>query len=91
MTCFFKNYFNYNVVFKELKNDKKLNNEIENKLNNTLFDNIDSLLYDLIYEKRLGIIVVIDEQTEDLNVLFKKFSDKPEVIEVKKYQCNNTE
>lgn len=43
----------------------------------------------ILYENQLGIIVVIDEQTEDLNSLLKRLQEKPEVIEIKKFQANN--
>ena len=72
-----------------LKEDSYLKRKIENKLKKMSFDNIDSLLNYLIYDRNLGIIVVIDDQTEDFNSLLRRFSDVPEIVVVKKYICNN--
>jgi hypothetical protein len=72
-----------------IKQDKKLNNEIITKLKSVSFDNVDSLLNNIIYDRNLGIIVVIDDQTEDFNSLLRRFSEVPEVIVVKKYQYKN--
>ncbi len=72
-----------------IKKDINLKNNLENFLQKSPFDNIDSLLNYLIYDKNLGIIVVIDEQTEDFNSLLRRFSDIPEVIVLKKYQYND--
>ena len=72
-----------------IKADKKIKNEFETQINKTDYENIESLLNHILYENQVGIIVVIDEQTEDLNSLLQRLQEKPEVIEIKKFQANN--
>ncbi|MCJ7553562.1 MAG: hypothetical protein MUO34_06720 [Ignavibacteriaceae bacterium] len=72
-----------------IKSDTSVKKEIEIQLLKTDYENIDSLLNHILYENRVGIIVVIDEQTEDLNSLLQRLQEKPEVIEIKKYQAND--
>jgi hypothetical protein len=72
-----------------IKNENSLKIQVEKKLKQSTFDNIDSLLNHLIYDRNLGIIVVIDEQTEDFNYLLKRFSEVPEVVVIKKYLFGN--
>ncbi len=72
-----------------IKKDGELKNEVENKLINAPFDNIDSLLNFLIYDRNVGIIVVIDDQTEDFNSLLRRFSEVPEVVVIKKFLHND--
>ena len=72
-----------------IKSDANVRKEIEVQLLKTDYENIDSLLNHILYENRVGIIIVIDEQTEDLNSLLQRLQEKPEVIEIKKYQSND--
>jgi hypothetical protein len=72
-----------------IKVDKKIKRELETQINRTDYENIESLLNHILYENQVGIIVVIDEQTEDLNSLLQRLQEKPEVIEIKKFQANN--
>lgn len=78
-----------NELYKSLigvfKVDSELKASISKKIENTSFENIDSLLNYVIRENKPGMIVVIDEQTEDFNSLLRRFSDIPEVVTVKKY------
>ncbi len=76
-------------IMEIIKNDKKVKDEIDSKLGLTPFENIDSLLNHMIYDSNVGIVVVIDDQTEDFNSLLAKLKEKPEVIELKKYQYEN--
>ncbi|RJR15018.1 hypothetical protein C4579_03040 [Candidatus Microgenomates bacterium] len=71
-----------------IKNDDALKIKLNTKLTSTAFENMDSLLTHIIYDGKLGIVIVIDEQTEDLNALLKRLSEIPEVIEVQKYQAD---
>jgi hypothetical protein len=73
-----------------IKTDSQLKKEIEDKVQKTPFDNIDSLLNYVIYDNNVGIIVAIDEQTEDFNSLLRRLTDVPEVVVLKKYQSNET-
>lgn len=72
-----------------IKEDVKVKNEIEIQLLKTVYENIDSLLNHILYENKVGIIIIIDEQTEDLNSLLQRLQEKPEVIEIKKYLSSN--
>jgi hypothetical protein len=76
-------------LIETIRTDLQLKKEFEDKLQKSPFDNIDSLLNFVIYDNNVGIIIVIDEQTEDFNALLKRLSDVPEVVVVKKYQSND--
>ncbi len=69
-----------------IKQDSEIRLELEKKIKETRFENADSLLSYLIFDRNVGIIVIIDEQTEDLNSLLKKFTEAPEVIVLKKFE-----
>lgn len=69
-----------------IKQDSEIKRELEQKTKETPFENVDSLLSYVIYDRNVGIILVIDEQTEDLNSLLRRFSEVPEVIVLKKFQ-----
>jgi hypothetical protein len=69
-----------------LKQDTKIKQQLEEKTKETPFENVDSLLSYVIYDRNVGIILIIDEQTEDLNALLRRFSEVPEVIVLKKFQ-----
>lgn len=69
-----------------LKHDSQIKHELEEKIKETPFENVDSLLSYVIYDRNVGIILIIDEQTEDLNALLRRFSEVPEIIVLKKFQ-----
>jgi hypothetical protein len=69
-----------------IRQDSGIKGELEQKLKESPFENIDSLLSYVIYDRTVGIILIIDEQTEDLNSLMRRFSEVPDVIVVKKFQ-----
>lgn len=69
-----------------VKQDQQIRHELEEKMKGTSFENVDSLLNYVIYDRNVGIILIIDEQTEDLNSLLRRFSEVPEVIVLKKFQ-----
>lgn len=69
-----------------IKQDPQIKRELEEQTRETLFENTDSLLSYIIYDRNVGIILIIDEQTEDLNSLLRRFSEVPEIIELKKFQ-----
>jgi hypothetical protein len=69
-----------------IRQDPGIKGELEQKLKESPFENIDSLLSYVIYDRTVGIILIIDEQTEDLNSLMRRFSEVPDVIVVKKFQ-----
>jgi hypothetical protein len=69
-----------------VKQDHQIRGELEEKMKETSFENVDSLLNYVIYDRNVGIILIIDEQTEDLNSLLRRFAEVPEVIVLKKFQ-----
>ena len=69
-----------------IRHDPEIKSDLEQKIKETSFENVDSLLSYIIYDRGVGIILVIDEQTEDLNSLLRRFSEVPDVIAVKKFQ-----
>ncbi|MCH8032260.1 MAG: hypothetical protein IH950_00700 [Bacteroidetes bacterium] len=78
----------YKKINAIVKTDKKIRGEFETQIKRTDYENIESLLNHVLYENSMRIIVVIDEQTDDLNALLQRLQEKPEVIEIKKYQSN---
>jgi hypothetical protein len=79
----------YKKLTSIIKSDNKVKKQIETQIKKTDYDNIESSLNHIVYENRVGIIIIIDEQTEDLNSLLQRLQEKPEVIEIKKYQAGN--
>jgi hypothetical protein len=69
-----------------IKQDSEIRLELERKIKETRFENADSLLSYVIFDRNVGIILIIDEQTEDLNSLLRRFSEVPEVIVLKKFE-----
>jgi len=72
-----------------IKNDQKLKEDIQQKISITNFDNIDSLLNYVLFDQSVGMVVVIDDQTEDFNSLLRRFSEAPEVVTIKKFESEN--
>jgi hypothetical protein len=71
-----------------IRDDRQIRLELEQKTKGTAFQNVDALLNYVIYDRNVGIIIVIDEQTEDLISLLRRFAERPEVIVVKRFQKN---
>ncbi len=69
-----------------INQDGRLKRELEQKIKRTPFENLDALLNYVIFDRNVGIILIIDEQTEDLNALLRRLAEAPEVIVLKKYQ-----
>jgi len=69
-----------------VKQDQQIRHGLEDKMKGTSFENVDALLNYVIYDRNVGIILIIDEQTEDLNSLLRRLSEVPEVIVLKKFQ-----
>jgi hypothetical protein len=72
-----------------IKQDPDLRAELERKIKETPFANTDSLFNYVIFDQNAGIILIIDEQTEDLNSLLRRLSEAPEVIVLKKFQTDD--
>lgn len=71
-----------------IKSNSKLYNEIKELLIDTPFNNIDELMNFLV-EKKIKIVLVIDEATFDLNDSLDVFRDRPDVVTLRRYSINN--
>jgi hypothetical protein len=69
-----------------VRQDQQIKRELEERMKGTAFENVDSLLNYVIYDRNVGIILIIDEQTEDLNSLLQRLSEVPEIVVLKKFQ-----
>lgn len=69
----------------EINSNKSINEKINKFLIDTSFPNISELLDFIIFDQSYGFIVVIDEETEDLDLVLNQLANPPEVIEIKKY------
>jgi hypothetical protein len=73
-----------NKVLEVIKSSSKIISEINAYLKETPFSNIDELMNFLV-EKRIKIVLVIDEATSDLNDSLDVFRDRPDVVTIKRY------
>ncbi len=67
-----------------IKQDNILLKEVESKLKDTPFTNVDELMNFLV-DKKIKIVLVIDESTTDLNSSLEVFRDRPDVVTMKRY------
>lgn len=72
-----------NYLLEYVKENNETNKKIYALIKGTKFDNPSELLDYVIFENDYGFIVVIDEITEELNLVLKSFT--PEIIELKKF------
>ncbi|MFC2166896.1 hypothetical protein ACFLQZ_02915 [Acidobacteriota bacterium] len=68
---------------------KNLNDKtkVEQGLSTADYRNIDDLLEDLIFEKSVAAIVIIDEITSDLENVLKQLAMKTDILEFKTFVC----
>lgn len=52
---------------------------------NSRFHNIDELIDYVVFDESYSVIVIIDEITEDLNIVLNQLRNRPDVIEFKTY------
>ncbi|KXB01518.1 hypothetical protein AKJ43_03325 [candidate division MSBL1 archaeon SCGC-AAA261D19] len=71
-------------LMEEIRKNEDLKAEVLSLMKR--FPNISELLDYVIFKEDFGFIVVIDEQTEDLNYVLKQLAKQPDVIELKKYE-----
>lgn len=69
----------------EIEASKSINEKIKKLITETSFPNKSELLDFIIFEQSYGFIVVIDEKTDDLDLVLNQLANVPEVIELKKY------
>lgn len=73
-----------NKLLEVIKSNSKITSEITGYLKETPFSNIDELM-NVLVEKRIKIVLVIDEATSDLNDSLDVFKDRPDVVTMKRY------
>jgi len=77
------------VLLETIRNDAKTQERLKNKLRDTVFENIEQLMIYLV-EKDIKIVVVINEITADLNLVFKNvFKNQPDTVLLQRYQCGD--
>lgn len=62
---------------------------VEEGLNTAGYRNIDAFLEDIIFEKPVAAIVIIDEITSDLENVLTQLTMKTDIIELKKFSSEN--
>lgn len=75
-------------LLKVIKSNSNLHNSIKNFLEDTPFSNVDELMNFLV-DKKIKIVLVIDEATSDLNDSLDVFRERPDVVTMKRYIHNN--
>lgn len=86
--------FNYKYNLIEIK-DIIVKNMLDNGIDidliskNAGYRNADDMLTDIIYREKLGVIIPIDEITDELKELKNLFRFDIELLQFKKYICNN--
>ncbi|MBI2664715.1 hypothetical protein HYX10_05255 [Candidatus Woesearchaeota archaeon] len=77
-----------NKLLEIIKGDPQLKEELTKHLNDTPFTNIDELMNFLV-DKRIKIVLVVDEATSDLNDALDVFRDRPDVVTMKRFVNDN--
>lgn len=73
-----------NKLLEMIKNDKRISNVINSLLINTPFNNVDELM-NFMVDRKIKIVLVIDEATADLNDSLDVFADRPDVVTMKRF------
>ncbi len=73
------------ILANQIKSDDEKLQKAELLLKQGGFSNLDEMLGRIVFEQDYGIIIVIDEQTDELNDVLNSLSKKAEVIEFKEY------
>lgn len=72
-----------------MKAKQKTKKEIEQYLLQTVFKNIAELMIFLTEKNDIKIVVAINEVTADLNLAFKIFKNRPDIVLLQRYICGN--
>lgn len=72
-------------LLSHIRGDKKLAALIESKLSGSPFHNLDHLMNFVTERNQVQIVVVIDEETSDLNLALNIFSQRPDVVTLKRF------
>ncbi len=72
------------TLLEKIKEDNNILKQIEFYLNESPFSNINDLM-DYVVDRKIKIVLVIDEATTDLNLSLGVFKEKPDVVTLKRY------
>ncbi len=72
-----------------IRSDKSLKESIEGKIAGSPFHNLDHLMNFLTERNTIRIVVVIDEETTDLNLTLKIFRQRPDVVTPQRYTAGD--
>ena len=76
-----------NYLLEYIKSHPEIHKKIKELIEGSEFSNASEVLDKIIFEEDYGFLVVIDEISEELNLVLKSFN--PEVIELKKFVAEN--
>jgi hypothetical protein len=76
-------------LLEKIINDKRLKGIVEEGFSEAGYRNIDDFLENLIFEKEISAIVIIDEITESLENVLAHLTMKIDIIEFKTYKCDD--
>jgi len=76
-------------LLRKISRDKNKARILNAYLKKTQYRNIDDFMEDIIFNKPIGIIIIIDEITEDLSNVLNQFVHKIDILEFKKYTNEN--
>ncbi len=72
-------------ISRDIRKEQKLNDYFEK----SKYNNISELLDKVIFDKKLAVIVIIDNATDELNNVLAQLTITTEVIEAQTYICDN--
>jgi len=76
-------------LLEKISNNDNKKETLDNYLQNSKYRNIDALLEDIIFNKPIGVIVIIDEITDDLSNVLNQLNIKSDILEFQKYINQN--
>ncbi|MBP9781847.1 hypothetical protein KBC89_04285 [Candidatus Woesebacteria bacterium] len=72
-----------------IREDAKLMNHLQQRIEKSAFHNLDNLMDFLIEKNQIKIVVVVDEETNDLNSTLNIFRQRPDVVTLQRYEYQN--
>src|SRR6056297_733683 len=72
-------------LLKDIVNNEEKKNFVNNAIDKAGYRNIDNLLEDLIFDKEVGCIVVIDQNTEELENVLSQLTINTDIIEFQSF------
>lgn len=76
------------ILANYIRSNKELLVQIEAHIKEAQFHNLDNLL-NVLTEKPARVVVVIDEETEDLNQVLSVFQRRPDVAVLQRFTCDS--